>query len=90
MMDIYIYREASSTEITPLTHNLHLYRLKSHKKQELDQTTVWLAICARGIQIYEETHLKKSLSSTFLWNNIGKLCFDVSCIFFNRLIFYYA
>ncbi|XP_068085286.1 protein expanded [Anabrus simplex] len=67
-------REASSPEVSPLTHNSHLYRLK-HKKQEQGQGSVWLAICAKGIHIYEENSTK-TLTATFLWNNIGKLCFD--------------
>lgn len=45
-------REASSAEVSPLTHNSHLYRLR-HKKQEQGPGSVWLAICAKGIQIYE-------------------------------------
>lgn len=45
-------REASSAEVSPLTHNAHLYRLK-HKKQEAGHGSVWLAICAKGIEIYE-------------------------------------
>jgi hypothetical protein len=45
-------REASSAEVSPLTHNAHLYRLK-HKKQETGHGSVWLAICAKGIEIYE-------------------------------------
>ncbi|KAJ9594413.1 hypothetical protein L9F63_014138, partial [Diploptera punctata] len=67
-------REASSAEVCPLTHNSHLYRLK-RKKQETGQGSVWLAICAKGIEIYEENSAK-SLTATFLWNNIGKLIFD--------------
>jgi len=43
-------REASS--VSPLTHNAHLYRLK-HKKQEVGHGSVWLAICAKGIEICE-------------------------------------
>jgi hypothetical protein len=45
-------REVSSAEVFPLTHNAHLYRLK-HKKQEAGHGSVWLAICAKGIEIYE-------------------------------------
>ncbi|PSN49531.1 hypothetical protein C0J52_04976 [Blattella germanica] len=45
-------REASSSEASTRTHNAHLYRLK-HKKQEVGQGSVWLAICAKGIEIYE-------------------------------------
>ncbi|XP_047001587.1 protein expanded [Schistocerca americana] len=67
-------REASSTEVSPLTHNSHLYRLR-YKKNEQGPGTVWLAITAKGIQIYEEISAK-TLTATFLWNNIGKLCFD--------------
>nr|CAD7599151.1 unnamed protein product [Timema genevievae] len=45
-------REASSAEVSPLTHNSHLYRLK-HKKQEAGPGSVFLSICAKGIEIYE-------------------------------------
>nr|CAD7393706.1 unnamed protein product [Timema cristinae] len=75
-------REASSAEVSPLTHNSHLYRLK-HKKQEAGPGSVFLSICAKGIEIYEHHALlpiqensAKTLTATFLWNNIGKLCFD--------------
>lgn len=45
-------REASSLDTSPLTHNAHLYRLK-HKKQDPGPGSVLLAICARGIELYE-------------------------------------
>lgn len=48
--------KASSLEASRLTNNSHLYRLK-HKKQEPGNGTVYLAICARGIEIYEVTIL---------------------------------
>uniref|UniRef100_A0A1B6BZW1 FERM domain-containing protein n=1 Tax=Clastoptera arizonana TaxID=38151 RepID=A0A1B6BZW1_9HEMI len=67
-------REASSTETSPLTHNAHVYRLK-HKKQDPGPGNVLLAICTRGIELYEENSTK-ALSGTLLWNDIGKLCFD--------------
>ncbi|XP_046387565.1 protein expanded [Ischnura elegans] len=36
---------------------------------------VWLGICAKGIEIYEENE-EKAVMATFLWSNIGKLCFE--------------
>uniref|UniRef100_A0A1B6FH14 FERM domain-containing protein n=1 Tax=Cuerna arida TaxID=1464854 RepID=A0A1B6FH14_9HEMI len=67
-------REASSPDTSPLTHNSHLYRLKQ-RKQDLGPGSVLLAICTRGIELYQENSTK-ALSGTFLWNDIGKLCFD--------------
>ncbi|XP_054260749.1 protein expanded-like isoform X2 [Macrosteles quadrilineatus] len=67
-------REASSRDTSPLTHNSHLYRLKQ-RKQDAGPGNVLLAICTRGIELYQENSTK-ALSGTFLWNDIGKLCFD--------------
>ncbi|XP_065215812.1 protein expanded isoform X2 [Planococcus citri] len=67
-------REASSRDSFPLAHNSHLYRLKQ-KKHDPNPGTLWLAICTRGIELYEERS-NKPISGTFCWNNIGKLCFD--------------
>nr|CAD7462430.1 unnamed protein product [Timema tahoe] len=50
-------REASSAEVSPLTHNSHLYRLK-HKKQEAGPGSVFLSICAKGIEIYEKFEIR--------------------------------
>ncbi|XP_071454896.1 protein expanded [Hetaerina americana] len=36
---------------------------------------VWLGICAKGIEILEEND-EKAVLATFLWSNIGKLCFE--------------
>ncbi|EFX80952.1 hypothetical protein DAPPUDRAFT_318159 [Daphnia pulex] len=39
--------------------------------------TVWLGICGRGIDIYEEEDsFTKTVRATFQWPNIGKLCFE--------------
>lgn len=45
-------REASSRDSFPLAHNSHLYRLKQ-KKHDPNPGTLWLAICTRGIELYE-------------------------------------
>lgn len=45
-------REASSPDTSPLTHNAHVYRLK-HRKQDPGPGSVLLAICTRGIELYE-------------------------------------
>lgn len=63
-------REASSAEVSPLTHNAHLYRLK-HKKQEAGHGSVWLAICAKGIEIYEVCVFMRIDASTGLQ---GRIC----------------
>ncbi|BES94652.1 FERM C-terminal Hypothetical protein-like domain [Nesidiocoris tenuis] len=67
-------REASSLDTSALPHNTHLYRLRK-KKHEPPPGSVILAICTRGIELYEEIS-QKPLSGKFLWNDIGKLCFD--------------
>ncbi|MPC55787.1 FERM domain-containing protein 6 [Portunus trituberculatus] len=73
-------REASQQEAP---HNLHLYRLR-YKKQDPTPTVV-TAICARGLDIYEEDpgaplHASRKLLSTFQWSTIGKLTFEVSIV----------
>lgn len=45
-------REASSRDSFTLAHNSHLYRLKQ-KKHDPDPGTLWLAICTKGIELYE-------------------------------------
>ncbi len=45
-------REASSRDSFPLAHNAHLYRLK-YKKNEPNPGTLLLAICTKGIELYE-------------------------------------
>ncbi|XP_050716067.1 protein expanded-like isoform X2 [Eriocheir sinensis] len=69
-------REASQQEAP---HNLHLYRLR-YKKQDPTPTVV-TAICARGLDIYEEDptaplHTGRKLIQTFQWSTIGKLTFE--------------
>ncbi|XP_024083068.1 protein expanded isoform X2 [Cimex lectularius] len=67
-------REASSLDTSAIPHNTHLYRLRS-SKHETPPGNVVLAICTRGIELYQENS-QKPLSGNFLWNDIGKLCFD--------------
>lgn len=45
-------REASSPDTSPLTHNSHLYRLRQ-RKNDPGPGTVLLAICTRGIELYQ-------------------------------------
>lgn len=56
--------------------NAHLYRLR-RSKNEAGPGRILLAICARGVRVYAEEETPR----VFAWNNIGKLCFDVSLIF---------
>lgn len=53
--------------------NAHLYRLR-RSKNEAGPGRILLAICARGVRVYAEEETPR----VFAWNNIGKLCFDVS------------
>lgn len=53
--------------------NAHLYRLR-RSKNEAGPGRILLAICARGVRVYAEEETPR----IFAWNNIGKLCFDVS------------
>lgn len=53
--------------------NAHLYRLRK-SKNEAGPGRILLAICARGVRVYTEEETPR----VFAWNNIGKLCFDVS------------
>lgn len=64
-------REGSSP---PGAHNLHFYRVRKKKTDKACNT--WLAICARGVEVYEDDAGFKNLISTFLWPDIGKLYFD--------------
>lgn len=45
-------RKASSWDSFTLAHNSHLYRLK-RKKNDPNPGDLWLAICTRGIELYE-------------------------------------
>lgn len=56
--------------------NAHLYRLR-RSKNEAGPGRILLAICARGVRVYAEEETPR----VFAWNNIGKLCFDVSFFF---------
>lgn len=62
--------------LPPNAHNLHFYKLKKRKMDPLG--TAWLAICPKGVEIYEETNNFKSLLSTFAWPDIEKLHSEVS------------
>ncbi|KAK7104751.1 uncharacterized protein [Littorina saxatilis] len=64
-------RECSSP---PGAHNLHFYRARKKKTDKVCNT--WLAICARGVEVYEDDAGYKNLISTFLWPDIGRLVFD--------------
>ncbi|XP_050404239.1 uncharacterized protein LOC126820377 [Patella vulgata] len=65
-------KEAS---VIPSAHNLHFYRVKKKKTDKLWNT--WLAVCPRGIEIYEEVDDRfRNLISIFLWPDIGRLYFD--------------
>lgn len=55
--------------------NAHLYRLR-RSKNEAGPGRILLAICARGVRVYAEEETPR----VFAWNNIGKLCFDVSFV----------
>lgn len=60
--------------LAPGAHNLHFYRVR--KKKSDNACNTWLAICARGVEVYEDDAGFKNLISTFLWPDIGKLYFD--------------
>lgn len=60
--------------------NAHLYRLR-RSKNEAGPGRILLAICARGVRVYAEEETPR----VFAWNNIGKLCFDVSISGFRLL-----
>ncbi|KAL8590064.1 hypothetical protein ACOMHN_034295 [Nucella lapillus] len=58
----------------PGAHNLHFYRVRKKKTDKACNT--WLAICPRGVEVYEDDAGFKNLISTFLWPDIGRLVFD--------------
>ncbi|XP_076442408.1 uncharacterized protein LOC143281214 [Babylonia areolata] len=64
-------RECSTA---PGAHNLHFYRVR--KKKTDKECNTWLAICPRGVEVYEDDAGFKNLISTFLWPDIGRLVFD--------------
>ncbi|KAK3849082.1 hypothetical protein Pcinc_044148, partial [Petrolisthes cinctipes] len=68
-------REASQQEAS---HNLHLYRLRYKKHDPTPQVVT--AICARGLDIYEEEsgplQSTRKLICAFNWSTIGKLSFE--------------
>lgn len=64
--------------------NAHLYRLR-RSKNEAGPGRILLAICARGVRVYAEEETPR----VFAWNNIGKLCFDVSfmhCVMYRVVV----
>lgn len=68
-----MYIKEASDRTAP--HNLHFYKM--HRKKTKADSNVWLAICAKGIEIYEENNLGlKNKLSTFLWHDIAKLYFE--------------
>ncbi|XP_067129164.1 uncharacterized protein [Centruroides vittatus] len=68
-----MYIKEASDSTAP--HNLHFYKM--HRKKTKADSNVWLAICAKGIEIYEENNVGlKSKLSTFLWPDIAKLYFE--------------
>ncbi|XP_059169810.1 protein expanded-like isoform X2 [Physella acuta] len=58
----------------PGAHNLHFYTVRKRKTDKAVNT--WLAICAKGVEVYEDDAGYKNHISTFLWRDIGKLYFD--------------
>ncbi|XP_046351374.1 uncharacterized protein LOC124131899 [Haliotis rufescens] len=63
------------TSIAPAAHNVHFYKAKKKKTDKVWNT--WLAVCAKGVEVYEELEGGfKNWISTFLWPDIGKLYFD--------------
>ncbi|XP_073988991.1 protein expanded-like [Rhodnius prolixus] len=67
-------REASSLDTSAIPHNTHVYRLRC-SKAEAPPGSVVLAVCTKGIELYQE-NAQKPINGKFLWNDIGKLCFD--------------
>uniref|UniRef100_A0A0B7AQ35 FERM domain-containing protein n=1 Tax=Arion vulgaris TaxID=1028688 RepID=A0A0B7AQ35_9EUPU len=63
-----------NASMSPGALNLHFYMVRKHKNDKHCNT--WLAICARGVEIYEDDAGYKSQVSTFMWRDIGKLYFD--------------
>ncbi|RUS84496.1 hypothetical protein EGW08_007735 [Elysia chlorotica] len=58
----------------PGAHNLHLYTVRKRKSDKVANT--WLAVCAKGVEVFEDDAGYKNHISTFLWKDIGKLYFD--------------
>lgn len=66
--------EASSPETFQIPYNCHLYRLRMTKQEQLPGS-VLLAISTNGVDTYQDSP-QKPINGKFLWNDIGKLCFD--------------
>ena len=59
----------------PIAHNFHFYRLL---KRKYDNTsTVWVAVCPKGVDVYEDGNGFKKILSSFQWQDIGKIQCEV-------------
>uniref|UniRef100_A0A2C9KW49 FERM domain-containing protein n=1 Tax=Biomphalaria glabrata TaxID=6526 RepID=A0A2C9KW49_BIOGL len=67
-------RYIRNASLHPGAHNLHFYTVKKRKSDKALNT--WLAVCAKGVEVYEDDAGYKNHISTFLWRDIGKLYFD--------------
>lgn len=67
-------RYIRSSSLPPGAHNLHFYTVRKRKTDKTCNT--WLAVCAKGVDVYEDDAGYKNHISTFLWRDIGKLYFD--------------
>ncbi|XP_071963375.1 FERM domain-containing protein 6-like [Antedon mediterranea] len=63
-------REASTT----IEHTMQFYRLKKVKTEETP--SIWLGICTRGVQLYEDSGEGKYLLCEYAWNIIKRLVFQ--------------
>ncbi|CAL1526866.1 unnamed protein product [Lymnaea stagnalis] len=67
-------RYIRNASMQPGAHNLHFYTVRKRKTDKAVNT--WLAICAKGVEVYEDDAGYKNHISTFMWRDIGKLYFD--------------
>ncbi|CAG5129827.1 unnamed protein product [Candidula unifasciata] len=67
-------RYIRNASMPPGALNLHFYMVRRRKTDRTCNT--WLAICAKGVEVYEDDAGYKNHVSTFLWKDIGKLYFD--------------
>ncbi|XP_005093424.1 uncharacterized protein LOC101863416 [Aplysia californica] len=67
-------RYIRNASMPPGGHNLHFYTVRKRKSDKVCDT--WLAICAKGVEVYEDDAGYKNHISTFLWKDIAKLYFD--------------
>ncbi|KZS00554.1 putative Expanded protein [Daphnia magna] len=74
-----------TTSQPPCSTNENQTVQQLHEQQQPHTGTVWLGICGRGIDIYEEEDsFTKTVRATFQWPNIGKLCFEVNHLSFKK------